>query len=51
MKRCSATPECRLEYQRQHRALAATLRDRNAAQARALHLAHLRQVRTNLLSA
>lgn len=49
LKRRSATPERRLQYQQQHPALAAALKDRDAAKARALCLAHLVQVRTNLL--
>ena len=49
LKRRSATPERRLAYQLQHRALVAALKDRDAERARALCLAHLLQVRTNLL--
>jgi DNA-binding FadR family transcriptional regulator len=49
LKRRSATPERRLEYQQEHRALVAALKDRDAAQARALCLAHLLHVRANLL--
>ena len=49
LKRHSATPERRLEYQREHRALVAALKDRDAERARALCLAHLLHVRTNLL--
>lgn len=49
LKRRSATPERRLEYQQEHRALVAALRDRDAARAKALCLAHLVHVRTNLL--
>ncbi len=49
LKRRSATPERRLEYQQQHRALAAALKNRDAPRARALCLAHLVQVRTNML--
>lgn len=49
LKRRSATPERRLEYQREHRALVAALRERDAERARALCLAHLVHVRTNLL--
>lgn len=49
MKRRSATPERRLEYQREHRALVAALKDRDAERARRLCLSHLLHVRTNLL--
>lgn len=49
LKRRSATPERRAEYQRQHRALVAALKERDAARARALCLGHLVQVRANLL--
>ncbi len=49
LKRRSATPERRLEYQQEHRALVATLRERDAEQARQLCLAHLLHVRTNML--
>ncbi|MDP3084586.1 MAG: FCD domain-containing protein [Rubrivivax sp.] len=49
LKQRSVTPERRLEYQLQHRALVAALKDRDAVRARALCLAHLLQVRTNLL--
>lgn len=49
LKRRSATPERRLEYQHEHRALVAALRDRDAARARALSQAHLLHVRANLL--
>ena len=49
LKRRSATPERRLEYQQQHRALVAALRQRDAEKAKALSLAHLVQVRTNML--
>jgi len=49
LKRRSATPERRLEYQQEHRALVAALKDRDAARARALCQAHLLHVRTNLL--
>lgn len=49
LKRRSATPERRLVYQQEHRALVAALRERDAAQARALCLAHLVNVRTNML--
>ena len=49
LKRRSATPARRLEYQQEHRALVAALRDRDAERARALCLAHLVHVRTNML--
>ncbi len=49
LKRRSATPERRLEYQQEHRALVAALKERDAARARALCLAHLLHVRTNML--
>lgn len=49
LKRRSATPERRLEYQQEHRALVAALRERDATRARALCLAHLVHVRTNML--
>jgi DNA-binding FadR family transcriptional regulator len=49
LKRRSATPERRLEYQQEHRALVAALKNRDAARARALCLAHLVHVRTNML--
>jgi DNA-binding FadR family transcriptional regulator len=49
MKRRSATPERRLEYQAEHRALVAALKGRDAERARALCVAHLVHVRTNML--
>lgn len=49
MKRRSATPERRLAYQREHRALVAALKERDAERARALCVAHLVHVRTNML--
>jgi DNA-binding FadR family transcriptional regulator len=49
LKRRSATPERRLEYQQEHRALVQALKQRDAEQARALCLAHLVHVRTNML--
>ena len=49
LKRRSATPERRLEYQREHRALVAALKARDVERARALCLAHLLHVRTNML--
>ena len=51
LKRRSATPERRLAYQREHRALVAALKDRDAARARNLCIVHLVHVRTNLLGA
>jgi len=49
LKRRSATPERRQLYQQEHRALVAALKHRDAQKARALCLAHLVRVRTNLL--
>lgn len=49
LKRRSATPERRLEYQQEHRALVAALKERDAERARALCLAHLVHVRSNML--
>jgi DNA-binding FadR family transcriptional regulator len=49
LKRRSATPARRLEYQQEHRALVAALRDRDAERARALCVEHLVHVRTNML--
>ena len=49
LKRRSATPERRVEYQQEHRALVAALKQRDAERARALCLAHLLHVRTNML--
>lgn len=49
LKRRSATPERRLEYQQEHRALVDALKQRDAERARALCLAHLLHVRTNML--
>jgi DNA-binding FadR family transcriptional regulator len=49
LKRRSATPQRRLEYQHQHRELVAALKDRDADRARSLCLGHLVQVRTNML--
>jgi DNA-binding FadR family transcriptional regulator len=49
LKRRSATPERRLEYQMEHRALVAALKARDAERARALCLAHLVHVRTSML--
>ncbi len=49
LKRRSATPERRAEYQQQHRALVAALKERDADRSRALCLSHLLHVRTNML--
>ena len=49
LKRRSATPERRREYEQEHRALVAALRDRDATRATELCLAHLAHVRCNLL--
>ena len=49
LKRRSATPERRLEYEHEHRALVQALKQRDADRARALCLAHLVHVRTNML--
>lgn len=49
LKKKSVTPERRLAYQREHRAIVDALRDRDAARARELTLAHLLHVRQNLL--
>jgi len=49
LKRRSATPARRVEYQQEHRALVAALKNRDAERAHALCLAHLVHVRTNML--
>ena len=49
LKRRSATPERRLEYQQEHRALVAALKERDGERARALCLGHLVHVRRNML--
>ena len=49
LKRRSATPDRRLQYQQQHRALVEAIKQRDAHKAKALSLAHLVQVRTNML--
>jgi len=49
LKRRSATPERRLDYQREHRELVAALKDRDGARAVQLCLDHLTHVRRNLL--
>ncbi|MEO8278543.1 MAG: FCD domain-containing protein [Ideonella sp.] len=49
LKRRSVTPQRRIEYQQEHRALVEALKDRDAERARALCVAHLLHVRRNLL--
>lgn len=49
LKRRSATPERRLDYQQEHRALVSALKQRDAVQAKALCTAHLVHVRSNML--
>jgi DNA-binding FadR family transcriptional regulator len=49
LKRRSATPQRRLVYQQQHRDLVEAIRQRDAQKAKALSLAHLVEVRTNML--
>jgi len=49
LKKKSVTPERRVAYQLEHRAIVEALRDRDAARARELTLAHLLHVRQNLL--
>ncbi len=49
LKRRSATPERRQEYQQEHRDLVAALKERDAERAKALCLAHLVHVRRNML--
>jgi DNA-binding FadR family transcriptional regulator len=49
LKRRSATPERRLDYQREHRALVDALQQRDAQRARELCVAHLVHVRVNML--
>lgn len=49
LKRRSATPARRVEYQQEHRALVAALKHRDAERARSLCVAHLVHVRTNML--
>lgn len=49
LKRRSATPERRLEYQSEHRSLVDALKLRDAARAREICLAHLLHVRHNML--
>ena len=49
LKRRSATPERRVEYQAEHRALVEALKQRDAERARSPCVAHLVHVRTNML--
>ena len=49
LKRRSATPERRREYEQEHRALVAALHDRDGQRATELCLAHLAHVRRNML--
>ena len=49
LKRRSASPERRVLYQKEHRALVTALEERDAVRARALCLAHLVHVRTSML--
>lgn len=49
MKRRSVTPERRLVYQAEHRALVAALKARDAQAARAVVMQHLLGIRTNML--
>lgn len=48
LKRNSLTAERRAQYERQHRAIVAALKDRDAGQARTLLLEHLEQIQRNL---
>jgi DNA-binding FadR family transcriptional regulator len=50
MKRRSVTPERRVQYQAEHRALVQALRNRDLDQAKALATEHLLHVRRNLLN-
>lgn len=49
LKRRSATPERRLTYQQEHRALVDALKNRDTVHAQALSVAHLVHVRQNML--
>lgn len=49
LKRRSVTPERRLEYQREHRALVQALVERDATRAREVCQAHLARVRHNMM--
>jgi DNA-binding FadR family transcriptional regulator len=51
LKRNSLTAERRLRYEAQHRGIVDALKDRDAAQARALLLEHLEQIQQNLFQA
>jgi DNA-binding FadR family transcriptional regulator len=48
LKKRSASPERRAQYEREHRALVAALKDRDTVRAQALCTAHLLQVRIHL---
>ncbi len=50
LKKRSVTPERRVEYEKEHRRLVGALKDRDQAQARALAIEHLLNVRRNLLN-
>ncbi|MDE2370193.1 MAG: FadR family transcriptional regulator [Burkholderiales bacterium] len=50
LKRRSVTPERRLQYQAEHRALVQAIKDRDLPQAKALAFEHLLHVRRNLLN-
>ncbi|MBU6258338.1 MAG: FadR family transcriptional regulator [Burkholderiales bacterium] len=50
LKRRSVTPERRIQYQLEHRALVQAIKDRDLPQAKALAFEHLLQVRRNLLN-
>lgn len=50
MKRRSLTPERRLQYQADHRALVQAIKERDLAQAKAMACEHLLHVRRNLLN-
>jgi DNA-binding FadR family transcriptional regulator len=49
LKRRSVTPQRRLQYQQDHRALADALRERDVDRARTLCMEHLLRVRANML--
>lgn len=49
LKKKSVTPERRLAYQAEHREIVRALRDRDAARAKEMTVAHLLRVRQNLL--
>ncbi|MFW7342594.1 FCD domain-containing protein [Pollutimonas sp. H1-120] len=51
LKRNSLTAERRRQYEMQHRGIVEALKDRDAAQARALLLGHLEQIQRNLFQA